>query len=183
MSFASVFSRFDPVEEDLPSTGGSMLAKQLFDASQLLRALRVRMRFGELSRAPLKLLRFQILDQVAECDWVSRSPDPWDADLPQRIRQRHTSLQTLKDAIDVRALLFDTLPQIATAHLRVYRKSPTYEPELIITGYAQRNDNSSRFMHSLAMRAKVLGFRFNLEGDVFARISSGEQAAEGSWDK
>ncbi len=176
MLLASVPSWLDPLQEDFWLKGRSRLARQLFDASQLLRALRVQMRFGELSRAPLQLLRFQILAHVVECDWVSRSPDPWDADLPQRIRQRHTSLQTLKDAIDVRALVFNTLPEITVAHFRVYRKSPTFEEELIITGYAQRNDNSSRFVHSLAMRAKVLGFRFNLEGDDLSRIPTDEQA-------
>jgi hypothetical protein len=179
MSYASFISPFDPDQEDWLSKGSSMLARQLFDASELLRSLRVQMRFGQLSRAPLQLLRFQIRAQVVECDWLARPPDPWDADLPQSIQQQHVLLQTLKDAIDVRALLFDTLPQIATAYLRVYRESPSYAREMIITGCAQRNDNSSRCVHSLTMRAKVLGFRFNLEGDVLSKIPTAEQAGVG----
>lgn len=179
MSFAPVVSPFDSDEEGLWFKGRSRLAKQLWSASQFLHGLRVKMRFGELSRAPLQLLRFQILAQVVECEWLARSPDPWDVDLPQSVRQRHMTLQTLKDAIDVRALLFSALPQITTAHLRVYRDSPNYAREMIITGCAQRNDNSSRRLHSLAMRARVLGFRFNLEENVLSAISA--QGASPHW--
>lgn len=143
MSFTSTLSRFDSDREDLWFRDRPKLAKQLWNASQFLRGLRIQMRFGELSRAPLQLLRFQMLAGVVECDWLARLPDPWDEDLPQGVRQRHASLQTLKDAIEVRALLFDTLPQIDTAHFLVYRESPSFAREMIITGCAQRNDNSS----------------------------------------
>jgi hypothetical protein len=68
------------------------------------------------------------------------------------------------------ALLFDVLPDVETADLRVYRQTEGLGRELIITGCVQRNDHSSRSIHSLAMRAKVLGFRFNLEGDTFSKI-------------
>jgi hypothetical protein len=181
MSSASVTSQIVPNQKEWWSKGSSGLARQLFDTSQLLRGFRVRMRFGELSRAPLQLLRFQFLSpsQVVECDWIARLPDPWDVDLPQRIRQRHASLQALKDAIDVRALLFDTLPQISEAYFRVYRESPSSAREMIISGCAQRNDNSSRCVRSLAMRAKVLGFRFNLEEDVLSGIPVEQQAVAG----
>jgi len=175
MSIASVFSPFDSERGDLWSMDRPKLARQLWNASQFLRGLRIQMRFGELSRAPLQLLRFQMLGDVVECDWLARLPDAWDADLSHSVRQRHASLQTIKDAIDVRALLFDTLPQIETAHFCVYRESSSYARELIIAGCAQRNDNSSRWVHSLAMRAKVLGFRFNLEWDVLNPISTAEQ--------
>jgi hypothetical protein len=179
MSYASFVSRFDPDQEDQLPKGSSTLARQLFDASQMLRGLRIKMRFGQLSRAPLELLRFQIRAQVVECDWLARPPDSWDADLAQSTQQRHVLLQTLRDAIDVRALLFDTLPGIATAYLCVYREAPNYAREMIIAGCAQRNDNSSRYVHSLAMRAKVLGFRFNIEDNAFSKIPSVGQAGRG----
>ena len=50
---------------------------------------------------------------------------------------------------------------------------------MIIAGCVQRNDHSSRSIHSLAMRAKVLGFRFYLEGDVLCRISTKDQIRVG----
>lgn len=170
MSIVSAASPIDPFTGSWGSKGVPRLAKQLYNASQFFRGLRVQMRFGELTRAPLKLLRFQVLGETAECDWLARSPDPWDTDLPQNIRERHSSLQTLRDAIDVRALLFDSLPHVDTAALRVYRDSPRFIRELVLKGYVQRNDNSSRGVHSLAMRAKILGFRFNLEGHILRGI-------------
>ena len=152
------------------------MAKQICEAGRFLRELRVQMRFGDLSRAPLQLLRFQILGEIVECDWLARAPDPWDADLSQSVRRRHTSLQALKDSIDVRAFLFAILPQIETAYFRVYRESPCETREMIITGCAQRNDNSARNIHSLAMRAKVLGFRFCMEEDALSEIPAEKQA-------
>jgi hypothetical protein len=172
MSSASIRSVLDPDQEENPNKGLT-LAKRLLDAAQFLRNLSTRLRFGELSRAPLQLIRFELLPDVVECDWLARLPDPWDVDLPFEVRERHKSLQTLKDAIDVRALLFTVMPQLETAYLRVYRPTPTSKRELILTGYVQRNDNPARAFHSLAMRAKVLGFRFHLEGDSL-RSSSPE---------
>jgi hypothetical protein len=71
----------------------------------------------------LRFVSLQILDTVAECEWLARSPDPWDADLSRSVQQRHASLQTLRDAIDVRALLFDLMPEMEMVYFRVYRKS------------------------------------------------------------
>jgi hypothetical protein len=137
------------------------------------------MRYGKLSRAPLHLLRFNMLGEDVKCDWLARAPDPWDADLSRHVRERHLSLQTLKDAIDVRGLLFDVLRDVETADLRVYRQAPGFARELIITGCVQRNDHSSRSIHSLAMRAKILGFRFYLEGDTLNRIPAEEPIRNG----
>jgi hypothetical protein len=175
MSFASDSSAFGLYGDKWRSEERPRLVEQLCNVSHLLRGLSVKMRFGELSRAPLHLLRLNLLGEIVRCDWLARSPDPWDAYLSQSIRERHSSLQTLKDAIDVRALLFETLPHVETADFRVYRSSADDVREMIITGCAQRNDNSSRRVHSLVMRAKVLGFRFHLEGDVLRKIPYDEQ--------
>ena len=105
MSFDSAIFPSDPYRKNWTAEGEGGLVKQLYKASQFLRGLNVQMRFGELSRAPLRLIRLQILDEVVECDWLARSPDPWDIDLSRSVRERHLSLQTLRDAIDVRALL------------------------------------------------------------------------------
>jgi hypothetical protein len=180
MSFDSAIFPSDPYRKNWTVEGEGGLVKQLFKASQFLRGVSVQMRFGELSRAPLRLVRLQILDEVVECDWLARPPDPWDMDLSRSVQERHISLQTLRDAIDVRALLFNLMPQVETAHFRVYREFPDCAREMIITGCAQRNDQTSRDVHSLVMRAKVLGFRFDMEGDALRKISSRREALAGS---
>ena len=170
MSFASATFPSDPHRNNWRTEGESTLFAQIRKAGHFLRDLRVQMRFGELTRAPLRLIRFQLAGDVVECDWMARSLDPWDADLSRRIQQQHASLQTIRDAIDVRALLFDTLPQVELANLQVFRETTDFAPEMIIAGCVQRNDHSSREVHSIVMRAKVLGFRFRLEGESLRRI-------------
>lgn len=175
MSYGFDVSSFDPYADDWKQKGKPWLAEQFLNVSQFLRGLRVRMRFGELTRAPLHLLRFNISGEIVKCDWIARSPDPWDADFPQTTRVRHASLQALKDAIDVRALLFEIMPDVKTADFRVYRETADHGKELIITGCTQRHDHSSRSVHSLAMRAKILGFRFHFENDTLFAIPIEDQ--------
>jgi len=175
MSFVSGASPLGSMKDDWRQDGRPWLAEQFCNVSQFLRRLRVQLRFGELTRAPLHLLRLNILGEIAKCDWLARTPDPWDADVSKSLRDRHASLQALKDAINVRALLFETMPHIETADLRIYRETPSFEREMIITGCVQRNDHSARNIHSLAMRAKILGFRFNLVDDVLRAIPTDGQ--------
>jgi hypothetical protein len=176
MSSASPISPFDPAGADCWSKGSSRLAKQLCDAGLFLRQLRMRLRFGELTRAPLRLLHFQITDDIAECDWVARQQDPWDVVLSADIGRRHASLQALKDAIDIRSLLFATLPHIDVARLRIYRESPRHPREAIIIGDVRRRDSTFRSVHSIAMRAKLIGFRFSMEDGMLCRLNREEQA-------
>lgn len=180
MPFESATFSSGPYARNWGPEGQSPLVTQICSTSQFLRGLLVQMRFGEFTRAPLRLLRLHVLDDVVECDWMARYPDPWDADLSQSIQQRHASLQTLRDAIDVRALLFSFMPWVETAHCRVYRESSNAAREMIIKGCVQRNDHSSRDVHSLVMRAKVLGFRFDMEGDTMREISIEESICIGS---
>ena len=154
--------------------GKGGLFKRVSNAARFLRDFRMQLRFGELSRAPLELLRMQLLSNTIECDWLARSPDPWDIDLSRRIQQRHASLQTLHDAIDVRALVFEALPQVETAYFRVYRETAKDETEMTLTGCTQRNDDASPDVHSLVMRAKVLGFNFDLEEDILCKLPTRE---------
>jgi hypothetical protein len=105
MPFVSDTSVFDPFEDYWTAARKPRLAEQLCNVSRFIRDLRIRMRYGELSRAPLQLLRLNILGEDVKCDWLARAPDPWDADLSQHVRERHLSLQTLRDAIDVRPSL------------------------------------------------------------------------------
>jgi hypothetical protein len=180
MSFASDILLSDPFRDSWTPEEEGGLVKHLFRASEFMRGLRIRMRFGQLSRARLGLLRLQMIDSAVECEWMARSPDPWDADLSRSVQQRHASIQTLRDAIDVRALLFDLMPQMETLYLRTYRRCSDHERELIIEGYAQRNDHAARNVHSLVMRAKILGFRFDIDGNALRNIATAGSSAQGS---
>jgi hypothetical protein len=136
--------------------------------------MRVQMRHGDLSRTPLHLLRFHLEDQVAECDWLACPADIWDRDLRLEIGHRHESLQTLKDAIDVRAVLFAMIPELETARLRAYRESAARGREVIISGEVQRRATAFRNVRSVAMRAKLMGFRFNFENEVLCSCAGDE---------
>jgi hypothetical protein len=158
MSSAFPISPFDPERENWWSKGNSRLAKRVYDLGLFVRCLRVRMRFGDLRRAPLRMVRLQLRERVAECDWIARIPDPWDEGLPSDIAQRHASLQALKDAVDVRFLLFEMLPDVDAAYLRIYRASPARGRELVIAGHVHRNAASFRSVHSIAIAPNCLDF-------------------------
>jgi len=138
-----------------------------WEVADFVRALRREMRFGELSRAPLRLLRVELSGDSVACDWIARPPDVWDASLWRRERERNESEQALRDAIRVRDLVFDALPQIESAVLRAFRSSAAREPpELIITGVAMREAPPLFRVSSLVMRAKLCGFQFEIEEGV-----------------
>jgi hypothetical protein len=149
--------------------------KQLWEFGYAVRALQARMKFGELSRAPIRFSKLEWRFEEAECHWIARQPDPWDVDLPADIRARHASLQALKDAIVVRGILFAALSQVERANLRVYRLSATEPSELIISGSVTRERDAVPRVASLAMRAKLLGFRFSMEDGVLEPLRVGDQ--------
>jgi hypothetical protein len=137
--------------------------KELWGIAQFIRCVRARRRFGELSRAPLRLLRLELEGQTAGCDWMVRPPDPWDADLRHDVRDRNASWQALRDAIALRDLLFAALPGIRSAAFRAFRQSAREPPELIIVGSISREALAEQRVSSLVMRAKLYGFQFCLE--------------------
>ena len=152
------------------------LTMQLYGIGYFIRTLAVQLRFGHFSRAPLKLLRLELRGDAAECDWVARSADPWDSDLPRPVGDRHASIQALEDAIAVRDLIFCALPGVNSASLRVYRGSASTAPELIIEGTVARGLSASRSVRSLAMRAKLCGLRFWLEDGILEALRAEECA-------
>jgi hypothetical protein len=161
------------------SRGGAGLMESLCAAGEFVRALRVKLRFGELTRAPLRLLRLQVTETDVECDLLARHPDRWDAGLAGKVRQRNEAQQALQDAIQVRALLFKTLPGLDRGELRIYRATESGR-ELIAAGRVERGDRVARNVRSLAMRAKLLGFQFNFEDDVLLRMTP-EPYKGGGW--
>jgi hypothetical protein len=154
-----------------PQKGRGEEMKPLWEAADFVRRLRRERRFGELSRAPLQLLRLELRGGSLACDWMVRPADIWDANLRQSVRDRNESLQALADAIAVRDLAFDALPNLQTAVLRAFRPSAAREPpELIIAGSIHRGDPEVYGRASLMMRAKLTGFHFCLEGQRLESI-------------
>ena len=148
--------------------------KGLLHAADLLRRLRTRMRFGKLSRAPLQMLRLQVWRDTAECDWMARSWDEWDAALPRGERDRRASFQALQDAIAIREMLFAVLPDVQAAELRAFRQTAREPPELIIFGAVTREAAAVQKITSPVMRAKLYGFRFFLDEGVLKRMEVGD---------
>jgi hypothetical protein len=146
--------------------------RQLWKASDFLRQLRVRMRFGKLSRAPLTLLRFELRGDVAECEWMARPADAWDADLAARLGERNASSQALEDSLAVRELLFAAMPAVSGAVFRVYRAVKGAEAELIIVGTVERDEQVAGNIRSLAMRAQLFGFRFWMDNGILGPLQS-----------
>ncbi len=154
--------------------------KQLWEFGNFVRGVRARMRFGELSRTPLRLLRLQLQDEKAECDWVARPADPWDSALERIVRDRQASSQALHDAIRIREMLFDALPEVRNAELRAYRQSAREPPHLIISGMVTREigTGNPKKVTSLAMQAKLYGFKFWLDDGVLVPLESVEHRLE-----
>jgi hypothetical protein len=138
------------------------------------RAIHRQMRFGELSRAPLQLLRLQWREGVVECDWLARPADEWDRDLPRPLSDGNVSEQALRDAIAVRELLFYALPGVDTAALRAFRPSANGAHDLIIAGTVTRGEEVPRYVLSTAMRAKLLGLQFWFEDGILGALQTEE---------
>ncbi len=152
----------------------------LWEVSDVVHKVRVRMRFGRLSRAPLKLLRFEVRGKVAECEWMARPADAWDADLPRGIGERNASSQALEDSLAVREMLFAAMPGVSSAVFRVYRTAEGAEDgaeaELIIVGTVERDEEVAGNIRSLAMRAQLFGFRFWMDNGVLGTLQPSECA-------
>jgi len=135
------------------------------EIAEFLWKMRARLRFGELSRMPLQLLRFEVTGTGASCEWIARQPDAWDADVPHAIRDHNSTVQALQDAIAIRETLFSAIPQIKEAKFRVYRELE-YGRELIITGLVSREDTVPPRVSSPAMRARLYGLYFSMQGGL-----------------
>jgi hypothetical protein len=174
MSFATPIPPCDREKQEW-SQGSSRLTQQFCRVSRFVCEFKTQLRFGRLSRSPLQLERFLIKEEAAECDCIARNPDPWDLDLAREISRRHAALQALRDAIDLRALLFASLPELRRARVRFYRASHNQFRELIIVGNLRSRDSSHRSVHSVAMRAKLVGLRFDLDNGSLRRLPREEQ--------
>ena len=135
--------------------------RYLCEAGDFVRRIRAQLRCGEFSRARLQLLRLEVQTDAAECEWIARPADPWDATLPASMRERNRAQQALADAMKVRDLLFYLFPDVVTANIRVYREGGPRE--LIIAGTVTRDEPFFLGIRSLPMRVKLSGLRFRLD--------------------
>ena len=148
-----------------------------WEVADFIRETRRRLRFGELSRSPLELLRVEWHGGWVECDWMARPADVWDASLRRIDRDRHVSEQALRDGIQLREALFSELPGVREAQLRGFRPAGAREPpELVIAGIVTRETAPLYRVNSLVMRAKLCGLQFDLEDGVLKAMEGVESA-------
>ncbi len=148
--------------------------KDIFNAVGFFQEIRRHMRCGELSRLPLRLWRFEVVNDSVECDWFMRPSDPWDIQLPSRVREERVTLQALNDALKMRELIFRAFPTVKRADLRVFSEPSGESSALMMTGTVHREYEVLPRVISIVMRAKLYGFRFSLDGGVLERIGSSE---------
>ena len=146
--------------------------RELLDAADFLCKARRRMRFGDFSREPLRLLRLEWKGDSVECDGLMRPADPWDLDLPAHLAEEHETLQALRDALSLRDIVFESFPTVNSAELRMFRAGADGEPELMMTGSVKRSNEIYSRVASVAMRAMLCGFRFTLARGVMESMAS-----------
>jgi hypothetical protein len=134
----------------------------LRNAAEFVRSARKKLRVGEHSRESLKLLRVEWRAECVECDWLMRPADPWDADLPLRLARENETLQALRDALELRKMIFNSFPSVMKAELRMYRVDADHQLELMMTGSVARTNEVLERVASIVMRAKLCGFQFTL---------------------
>ena len=145
---------------------------ELLDAMEFLGKTRRRLRFGKLSRVPLKLLRLEWKVTSVDCDWLMRPADPWDKCLPNSVADKHVSIQALRDALLLREMVFKAFPNIERAELRMFRATEDGGLEVMLMGTLSRSDEILQRVPSVAMRAKMCGFRFSLAQGVLESLHS-----------
>jgi len=143
----------------------------LFDTATFLRRARKMKRFDDFSRSPLRLLRLEWKESWAECDWLMRPADQWDRELSTRLVEEHETLQALRDAVGLRNLIFESFAGLNRAELRMFKAKASCQPELMITGSLQRSNEVLLRVGSVAMQAKLCGFRFSLAEGVLESMT------------
>ncbi len=145
--------------------------RELLDATDFLSKARRRMRFGDFSREPLRLLRLEWRGESVEIDWLMRPADQWDSDLPTHLVEEHQTLQALRDALSLRDIVFESFSGVNSAELRMFRAHSDHRPELMMTGSVNRSNEAYPRVASVAMRAMLCGFRFTLAEGVLASMT------------
>jgi len=99
---------------------------------------------------------------LVECDWMMRPVDPWDKRLPAHIAMENQTLQALRDALNLREIVFKSFPAVINANLRMFRPDRSHSLELVMSGCVSRSNEALHRVPSVAMRAKLCGFQFTM---------------------
>ena len=73
-------------------------------------------------------------------------------------------MQALRDALRLRNIVFESFPRVDNAELRMFRIGADNLPELVMSGSVVRTNEVFERVASIAMRARLCGFRFT-QGD------------------
>lgn len=114
----------------------------------------------------MKLLWLEWKPERVEWDWLTRPADPWDADLPPRLVRERETLQALRDALDLRQMIFQSFPSAMNAELHMFRFDANHQPELIMSGSVARTNEVLERVSSVVIRARFCGFQFTLASGV-----------------
>ena len=76
--------------------------------------------------------------------------------------QGEQSLQALRDALNLREIVFKSFPAAVNADLRMFRAGEDHRLELVMRGSTSRSNEVLYRVASVAMRAKLCGFHFTL---------------------
>ena len=144
--------------------------RALTEIAKFLRRTQRHLRSGELSREPLQLLRVEWKGDLLECDWLMRPADPWDKYLPSELAMENRTLQALRDALMLRAIIFRSFPAVGIAQLRMFRAGKNHQLELVMTGSVNRWDEELHRVPSVMMRARMCGFRFTMADGGMGRM-------------
>ena len=145
---------------------------EFHEAMDFLGSASRRLRFGKFSREPLKLLRLEWKELTVECDWLMRPADAWDKFLGTKIADKHVSIQALRDALLLRESVFKAFPRTEHAELRMFRQNPDGSLEVMLTGSVSRSDQVLQRVPSVAMRARMAGFRFSMAQGVLESMQA-----------
>jgi hypothetical protein len=145
---------------------------EFMEVSDFLRTAHRKLRLGRFSRVQVEVLRLEWKSNSVECDWLMRPSDPWDRDVPKRVAEEHMTLQALEDAIRLRDLVFRCFPKVPTADLRMFRPDANHGLDLVMMGTVNRSNEVMGRVASLIMRARLCGFRFNLQGGTLESMHS-----------
>jgi hypothetical protein len=145
---------------------------ELMGVSDFLGKVRRRLRFGEFSRLPVRLLRLEWRGNMVECDWLMRPADPWDREIPPTLAEEHLTLQALRDAMSLRDIVFASFPAVTSADLRMFRPDADHQLALVMTGTVNRSNEVLRRVASVAMRARLCGFHFTLDRGALESLST-----------
>ena len=160
-------------DAEAASGGSPPLMKELLDAADFLSRARRRLRFRSLIAGTAHAVAVRVERRLVECDWLMRPADPWDKDLPAHLARENQTLQALRDALTLREVVFKSFPAVVNATLRMFRADSDHRLELVMTGNVNRSNEAFERVASVAMRARLCGFHFNLEEGASGKSDPG----------